>query len=265
MMTFSNSFLKSGFLSPISNATSQLLLQSDRIAFPQFNRIIYENLLFSTIKKEEKSTNNYDINYKINPATSNTSPFLPPIDKKYEYTLVLDLDETLIHYFYTSTGGIFLMRPGCMEFLKELSSKYEIVIFTAATKEYADNILNVFDPNYEIIKHRLYRHHTSVYNQNCVKDLNSIGRNLNKVVMIDNIPENFQNQPHNGFSITTWKDDINDRELFDLMKILQFIYQEKIENVTHVIKTINDFKANHKMTYYNIDLHELIESKMNVC
>ena len=25
-------------------------------------------------------------------------PFLPPMDKKYQYTLVLDLDETLVHY-----------------------------------------------------------------------------------------------------------------------------------------------------------------------
>ena len=73
---------------------------------------------------------------------SNSQPFLPPIDPKYVYTLVLDLDEPLVHYFYvslilikTSTGGIFFMRPGCIEFLKELSKKYEIVIFTAATKD----------------------------------------------------------------------------------------------------------------------------------
>jgi hypothetical protein len=35
-------------------------------------------------------------------------PFLPPMDKKYQYTLVLDLDETLVHYvsvifFYIDT------------------------------------------------------------------------------------------------------------------------------------------------------------------
>jgi TFIIF-interacting CTD phosphatase-like protein len=35
----------------------------------------------------------------------------------------------------TPSGGTFLVRPGAMEFLKKLSPIYEIVIFTAATKD----------------------------------------------------------------------------------------------------------------------------------
>ena len=31
---------------------------------------------------------------------SNRSPYLPEIDLMYEYTLVLDLDETLLHFFF---------------------------------------------------------------------------------------------------------------------------------------------------------------------
>jgi CTD small phosphatase-like protein 2 len=68
-------------------------------------------------------------------------PYLPPI-KDYTYTLVLDLDETLVHFFYvisffikTPSGGSFLIRPFCMEFLETLASLYEIVIFTAALKD----------------------------------------------------------------------------------------------------------------------------------
>jgi TFIIF-interacting CTD phosphatase-like protein len=53
------------------------------------------------------------------------------------FTLVLDLDETLIHFFEmpidtTHTGGHFLIRPGARKFLKDMSNFYEIVIFTAA-------------------------------------------------------------------------------------------------------------------------------------
>lgn len=62
------------------------------------------------------------------------SPFLPKQNKP-GYTLVLDLDETLVHFFYTPSGGTFLVRPHAMQFLKSLSQLYEIVIFTAAMKD----------------------------------------------------------------------------------------------------------------------------------
>lgn len=52
------------------------------------------------------------------------------------YTLVLDLDETLIHYECDDRDGdYYLIRPGALKFLKELALYYEIVIFTAAMPE----------------------------------------------------------------------------------------------------------------------------------
>ena len=48
-----------------------------------------------------------------------------------QYCLVLDLDETLIHYVENGADSYFLVRPFCVEFLAELSQYYEIVVFTA--------------------------------------------------------------------------------------------------------------------------------------
>ena len=55
------------------------------------------------------------------------------------YTLVLDLDETLIHFEIDEDidandeePGYYLIRPGALKFLVELSDYYEIVVFTAA-------------------------------------------------------------------------------------------------------------------------------------
>ena len=76
-----------------------------------------------------------------------TIPYLPEIQKlprfceniDQVYTLVLDLDETLIHFEIdeeidpaVEEPGYYLIRPGAMNFLTELSEYYEIVVFTAA-------------------------------------------------------------------------------------------------------------------------------------
>lgn len=62
-------------------------------------------------------------------------PYLPEMEKSREYCLVLDLDETLVHYFEVGSEGTFLVRPGCDQFLKEMAEIYEIVIFTAAMQD----------------------------------------------------------------------------------------------------------------------------------
>lgn len=62
-------------------------------------------------------------------------PFLPPLtgkDKDTLYTLVLDLDETLIHNVEYGQDSFFLVRPGCVQFIELMAQYYEIVIFTAA-------------------------------------------------------------------------------------------------------------------------------------
>jgi hypothetical protein len=62
------------------------------------------------------------------------APYLTPIENK-EYCLVLDLDETLVHYFEVGSEGTFLVRPGCDQFLTEMAEIYEVVIFTAAMQD----------------------------------------------------------------------------------------------------------------------------------
>jgi len=91
-------------------------------------------------------------------------PFLPQKESNSkEYTLVLDLDETLIHFEEDESspdlegdGVFYMVRPGVTRFLQELSAHYEIVVFTAALQDYADWILNQID-QHKCISHRLYR------------------------------------------------------------------------------------------------------------
>lgn len=69
------------------------------------------------------------------PLVTPDPPYLPEITKEREYCLVLDLDETLVHYFEVGSEGTFLVRPGCDQFLTEMAEIYEVVIFTAAMQD----------------------------------------------------------------------------------------------------------------------------------
>ena len=110
------------------------------------------------------------------------SPFLPEKEtSEKEYTLVLDLDETLIHFVDMGADSYFLIRPGVHNFLEEMNKYYEIVVFTAGMKDYADWVLDQLDGN-RIIKHRLYRHHVRQNGVYLVKDLGKIGRNINSLL-----------------------------------------------------------------------------------
>ena len=74
------------------------------------------------------------------PLKTPDAPYFGPMDEKYKYCLVLDLDETLVHYMEVGNEGTFLVRPGCDKFLTEMAELYEIVIFTAAMQDVSINI-----------------------------------------------------------------------------------------------------------------------------
>ena len=52
--------------------------------------------------------------------------------------------------------GIFLRR-GAKQFLAEVSKYFEVGIFTASVKEYADAVIDYLDPDKNMIKFILYR------------------------------------------------------------------------------------------------------------
>ena len=92
--------------------------------------------------------------------------------------ILLDLDETLIHSEFDLNAqnlniyetiirfkdnadeyhkiGIFV-RNGTQKFLSVLNNYFNIGIFTASDKDYADAIISYLDPNKNIIKFCLYR------------------------------------------------------------------------------------------------------------
>jgi TFIIF-interacting CTD phosphatase-like protein len=87
--------------------------------------------------------------------------------------------------------------------------------------------LPVDEEGYPCVSHRLYRQHTvTIQNKHnkqqiqYVKDLSKLGRPLDKVIIVDNLKENYSWQKANGINITTWHDDQNDNDLELLAEML---------------------------------------------
>ena len=183
---------------------------------------------------------------KVNP------PFLPKLDKsKYKYTLVLDLDETLVHYVEEENSAYVQVRPYADYFLKELSQHFEIVLFTAAEEDYTGIVLNELNKN-NYITHILCRKYTEFKNGCYIKDLSKLGRDLNKVCIVDNNKDNFSLQPENGLCISSYYGEQNDNELYILCADLKKIIEIQPDDIRTVIKKIDEDMQNRYNENYAI-------------
>ena len=135
------------------------------------------------------------------------------------FCLVLDIDETISHTMRLSFGNYFLLRPGVIHLIKKLYHFYEIDIFTAAIKRYADNIVNKLDPNNIYVNYRFYRDHCIYEGTKSVKKLVRIGRDIEKIVFVDNIKYNAKYNMENLYHVSSWKDDVHDEEILKLQNV----------------------------------------------
>ncbi|KRX10774.1 HAD-like domain [Pseudocohnilembus persalinus] len=223
-----------------NNQTTEFNNQS-QIIFNQQNQIVYQiKLIQQQLFISDQYLNQLNQNKNLN--------FLGPkkVDKKY--TLVLDLDETLIHL--TSLSKLeadILIRPYIEEFLKNMSQYFEIVVFTAALQSYAQPIIDSIDPE-KYISASLYRQHLKFQNGKYIKDLSYLGRDLSKTIIVDNLKDNFSAQEENGYEIKDYYGDVNDCELELLEKILMEIVEQQVEDVREYLNCV---KANQKKQQNN--------------
>ncbi|GER42753.1 CTD small phosphatase-like protein [Striga asiatica] len=154
-----------------------------------------------------------------------------------QITLVLDLDETLVHstlghcenvdFTFTVTLNtkecvVYVkQRPHLMTFLQRVAELFEIVVFTASQSIYAKQLLDILDPHGKVISRRAYRESCTVWGGTYIKDLTILGVDLAKVAIIDNTPQVFRLQVNNGIPIKSWFDDPSDNALISLLPFLE--------------------------------------------
>ena len=166
-------------------------------------------------------------------------PFLKYKNQK-KYSLVLDLEDTLISVRLINDGKILIRpRPGLISFLTGVKPYYEIISFSKLSKNYSSIIIDQIEENRKLFDYNLYREHCSLIGRKFVKDISRIGRDMKKIIMVDDLPENLNIHVDNGILILPYDGDENkeDRVLYELKKILILFYNLGYEDLRNAIKS----------------------------
>ncbi|OAA50934.1 NIF domain-containing protein [Beauveria brongniartii RCEF 3172] len=173
--------------------------------------------------------------------------------RKQQKTLILDLDETLIHSMSKGgrlnsghmvevrlntaslglgAGGNAGMaqhpilywvnkRPYCDEFLRRVCKWYNLVVFTASVQEYADPVIDWLESERKFFSARYYRQHCTYRQGAYIKDLSSVEPDLSKVMILDNSPLSYLFHEDNAIPIQGWINDPTDNDLMHLVPMLE--------------------------------------------
>jgi len=187
-------------------------------------------------------------------------PLLPQKDIKDhdKLTVVMEMDEVLLYVFYPDEHEGYLQSPlrdydHLLEFKKYdtylsiykreylddfmayLKENTEPVLFCTGEQEYIDLVMSVIDKDRQVFKHRIYQDGCSriayaeedVYD--FVKDLDRLGRDLSKTVLIDAKPFVFWANPDNAVPIIEFGADKveKDFELLNMIDLLEELRKEE--------------------------------------
>ena len=157
-----------------------------------------------------------------------------------KHTLVLDLDETLIHSCFKYSPSDFTVgitmdgddytayvrkRPYVEYFLRKCCEMFHVIIWTASMKDYAQplvaKLLEATGANTNIPC--LYRDDCTEIAGVHVKDLTKLKIPLDNVFIIDNSPAVAFLQPRNHIPISSWFKEVSDRSLLQMLPFLERI------------------------------------------
>ena len=201
---------------------------------------IYLNKKRNLIKNQKLENNFIDNNnisnrnskrIKLNIIENKIEKYLlPKIKSNYKYSLVLDLDETLIcikrdnnnnkikHNKFNNLMTLIL-RPGLLDFLHKMKKLYELILFSLGTSEYVSPIIKNIEKKEKFFEHILYREHVTYDdNGNFFKNLNLLNRDVKNILIVDDNSKNFKYHKSNGICIKPFYGDLNNDKI--TLKIL---------------------------------------------
>jgi import inner membrane translocase subunit TIM50 len=171
-------------------------------------------------------------------------PNVPP-DVPVPHTLVLDLENTLVSSTWDRKHGWrHAKRPGVDKFLLDMAGYFEIVVFSPSLDILADPVVTALDKS-GCIMHRLYRDATHYKNGVYIKDLNSLNRDVKRMIVLDDDPLEVQFQPGNLIRVKPYTDptDFSDRTLARITPFLIEIVRENYQDIPELLSQYQGMDA----------------------
>jgi len=196
------------------------------------------------------------------PSSGEDKPLLPELrsEDANKKCLVIDLDETLVHSSFkpinnadfivpVEIDGIIhqvyvLKRPFVDEFLMKVGQLYECVLFTASLAKYADPVTDLLD-KWNVFSSRLFRESCVFHRGNYVKDLGRLGRELGKIIIVDNSPASYIFHPENAVPVVSWFDDMENKELMELIPFFEEL--STADNIYTLLQRVQTRDSNQQL------------------
>ena len=198
------------------------------------SNINIDNIL-NNINTEEDSGSNNNTSKKI---------FSLPLSQRdgenydFKYTLFIELDETIVHYYEEGDNYYVKVRQGTEEFLKTLKPFCEIIIVSTSSKEYTDIILDNLNKDKKYIDNAIYKDLCD--SNNTLIDFSKINRDSEKCIFICHNKNEFFNPPEsNVIELKEFNGDEDDKEIVILKEELIKLNCD-IDDIRNRISDIKD-------------------------
>ncbi|XP_020517194.1 mitochondrial import inner membrane translocase subunit TIM50 isoform X3 [Amborella trichopoda] len=170
------------------------------------------------------------------PSSEKLLPDILPIDQ-HKFTLVLDLNETLVYSDWKrERGWRTFKRPGVDDFLEHLAPYYEIVVYSDQQSVYVDPIISRLDQK-GLIRYRLSRAETKYVDGKHYRDFCKLNRDSSRVLYVSGHALENSLQPENCVPIKPWKLESDDTQLLDLIPFLEYVGSHKPADIKTVLET----------------------------
>jgi len=205
------------------------------------------NYILTSYQKNKKNYNKINYSFKY---------LLSPIKSCYKYSLLINLNILLyykeININYMGRVNSFnkninenkkvILRPGLIGFLEEMKDIYELILFSNNTLEYIHRLLKYIENGDKYFRNILSNNQFNFNKDGAIKDLNSLGRNIKRIIIIDKEQNIFKLSTENENIIYVkpfYGDVSNDRNilnnLIDLLKKIRYEIEDN-DNIKLSIK-----------------------------
>ncbi|XP_075671884.1 mitochondrial import inner membrane translocase subunit TIM50 [Castanea sativa] len=221
-------------------ASANLSIAEDAPAVEKFQNFLYSAAMTVPAKATElyldlRRLVEEQVQGFSEPYAEKLLPDLHPAEQ-HVFTLVLDLQETLIHYDWTrEKGWQTFKRPGVDAFLEHLAQFYEIVVYSDEQSMFVDPVVERLDPKH-CIRYRLSKAATKYQNGKHYRDLSKLNRNPAKILYLSGHALEGCLQHENCVPIKPWKkNDADDTALLDFIPFLEFVARTSPSDIRQVL------------------------------